>query len=78
MPYGYNGKILHLNLSSGEFTIEQPPEAFYRKFMGGSALNMYYLLTRMPAGGRASPSRQIERNRTENWPKSMSPCRAPP
>jgi len=50
MPNGYNGKILHVNLTTGELTVEEPPEAFYRKYMGGSALNMYYLLREMPAG----------------------------
>ncbi|MCB0175092.1 MAG: aldehyde ferredoxin oxidoreductase, partial [Anaerolineae bacterium] len=49
MPYGYNGKILHVNLTSGELTVEEPPESFYRKYLGGSALNMHYLLTQMPA-----------------------------
>jgi len=44
MPNGYNGKILHVNLTTGEFTVEEPGEAFYRKYMGGSALNMHYLL----------------------------------
>ncbi|GIK38316.1 MAG: aldehyde ferredoxin oxidoreductase [Chloroflexota bacterium] len=50
MPIGYNGKILHVNLTTGEMTVEEPPESFYRKYMGGSALNMYYLLKEMPAG----------------------------
>lgn len=50
MSHGYNGKILHINLSTGEFTVEEPPESFYRKYMGGSALNTYYLLKQMPAG----------------------------
>ncbi|MCB0163072.1 MAG: aldehyde ferredoxin oxidoreductase family protein [Anaerolineae bacterium] len=49
MPYGYNGKILHVNLTSGELTVEAPPERFYRQYLGGSALNMHYLLTQMPA-----------------------------
>ncbi|MCB9103531.1 MAG: aldehyde ferredoxin oxidoreductase family protein [Anaerolineales bacterium] len=49
MPYGYNGKILHVNLTSGELTVEEPPESFYRQYLGGSALNMHYLLTQMPA-----------------------------
>jgi len=49
MPFGYNGKILHVNLSTGELEVETPPEAFYRKYMGGSALNMHYMLTKMPA-----------------------------
>lgn len=50
MPHGYNGKILHVDLSSGQFGVEEPDEAFYRKYMGGSALAMYYLLNEMPAG----------------------------
>jgi len=48
MPLGYNGKILHVNLTTGELTVEEPPEAFYRKYLGGSALNMHYMLTEMP------------------------------
>jgi len=50
MPHGYNGKILHVNLTSGQLRVEEPDEAFYRKYMGGSALAMYYLLKQMPAG----------------------------
>jgi aldehyde:ferredoxin oxidoreductase len=49
MRYGYNGKILHVNLTTGEMVVEEPPESFYRKYLGGSALNMYYLLKEMPA-----------------------------
>jgi aldehyde:ferredoxin oxidoreductase len=50
MPYGYNGKILHLDLTYGKFETEVPTEAFYRKYMGGSAMGMYYILREMPAG----------------------------
>ena len=50
MPHGYNGKILHVNLTSGSFRLEEPDEAFYRQYMGGSALAMHYLLKEMPAG----------------------------
>ncbi|MGD8403335.1 MAG: aldehyde ferredoxin oxidoreductase family protein [Anaerolineales bacterium] len=50
MPHGYNGKILHVNLTSGQFDVEEPGEAFYRKYMGGSALAMHYLLKDMPPG----------------------------
>ncbi len=49
MPYGYNGKILHVNLTTGEFEVEEPSESFYRKYLGGSALNMYYLLKELPS-----------------------------
>jgi len=50
MPYGYNGKILHIDLSKGTLEVEEPPEAFYRKYMGGSCMGMYYILRDMPAG----------------------------
>ncbi|MFH2040214.1 MAG: aldehyde ferredoxin oxidoreductase family protein [Chloroflexota bacterium] len=50
MAYGYNGKILHVDLTSGNLSVEEPDEAFYRKYMGGSALAMHYLLKEMPAG----------------------------
>src|SRR5574340_734488 len=50
MPYGYNGKILHVDLTSGSLTVEEPPEAFYRKYLGGSAMAMHYILRDMPAG----------------------------
>lgn len=49
MPNGYHGKILHVNLTSGTLEIEQPPESFYRFYMGGSALGLYYLLKNTPA-----------------------------
>ena len=50
MPNGYNGKILRVDLSSSNLSVEEPSEEFYRKYMGGSALNLYFLLNEMPAG----------------------------
>ena len=50
MSYGYNGKILHIDLSTGTLTIEEPPESFYRKYLGGQGMGMYYILKEMPAG----------------------------
>jgi aldehyde:ferredoxin oxidoreductase len=50
MAHGYNGKILHVDLNSESLTVEEPGEAFYRKYMGGSALAAYYLLKELPAG----------------------------
>ena len=43
MPNGYHGKILHVNLTLRTLTTEEPPEAFYRMYMGGSALNLMYM-----------------------------------
>jgi aldehyde:ferredoxin oxidoreductase len=48
MPNGYIGKILHVNLTMGELTVEEPREAFYRKYLGGSAMGMHYILRDMP------------------------------
>src|SRR3990170_1595880 len=50
MPNGYNGKILHVDLTDGTLIVEEPDEAFYRKYMGGSAMGMYYILRDMPKG----------------------------
>ena len=50
MPFGYTGKILHVDLTHSALTIEEPPEAFYRKYMGGSAMAMHYILRETPPG----------------------------
>jgi aldehyde:ferredoxin oxidoreductase len=50
MTYGYTGQILHVDLTRGKFDIETPPESFYRKYMGGSAMGMFYILRDMPSG----------------------------
>jgi aldehyde:ferredoxin oxidoreductase len=50
MPYGYHGKILHVDLTEGAIEVETPDEAFYRTYMGGSAMGAYYLLKHTPPG----------------------------
>jgi len=50
MGHGYNGKILHVDLTTGHMSVEEPGEAFFRKYMGGSALAMHYLLKETPPG----------------------------
>ncbi len=50
MPNGYNGKILHVDLTKGTLGVEEPNEAFYRKYLGGSAMGMHYILREMPKG----------------------------
>ena len=50
MPNGYHGKILHVDLTLRNVRTEEPSEAFYRMYMGGSAFNLYYLLQEMPPG----------------------------
>lgn len=50
MPNGYWGKILCVNLSSGKIDVEQPPEAVYRRHLGGYGLGVHYLYQRIPPG----------------------------
>ena len=50
MSFGYIGKILHVDLTSGKLDVETPDEAFYRKYMGGSAMGVYYVLRDVPKG----------------------------
>jgi len=50
MAHGYHGKILHVDLTAGTLNVEEPGEEFYRKYLGGSALAMHYLLKEMPPG----------------------------
>jgi aldehyde:ferredoxin oxidoreductase len=50
MPYGYHGKILHVDLTAGKLKVEEPDETLYRKYMGGSAMGVHYLLKHTPAG----------------------------
>ena len=50
MSYGYHGKILHVDLTSGKTEVETPPESFYRTYMGGGAMALYYILREVPKG----------------------------
>lgn len=49
MSAGYTGKILHVDLTAGTLEIEQPDDAFYRLYLGGSAMGVHYLLKHTPA-----------------------------
>ena len=40
---GMTGKIARVDLTTGTVTTIEPPEEVYRKYMGGSALGVYYL-----------------------------------
>jgi len=50
MSYGYTGKILKIDLSRRHIGVEEHGDAFYRRYLGGRALSLYYLLNEMPAG----------------------------
>jgi len=49
MPFGYTGKILHVDLSRRKIEIEEPEEVFYRSYLGGRGIGYHYLLRDMPA-----------------------------
>jgi len=49
MPTGYNGRILHVDLTSQSIHVEEPPDDFYRRYLGGSAIGLHYLLKNTPA-----------------------------
>ncbi len=40
---GMTGKIARVDLSSGTVSVVEPPEEVYKKFLGGSALGLYYM-----------------------------------
>ncbi|MHB1132035.1 MAG: aldehyde ferredoxin oxidoreductase family protein [Chloroflexota bacterium] len=44
MPGGYNGRVLHVDLSSGSIEVEQLGDEFYRQYLGGRAVITHYLL----------------------------------
>jgi len=50
MPNGYAGRILHVDLTKGKLKVESPSEKFYRKYLGGSAMGMHYILKEMKPG----------------------------
>lgn len=48
MSKGYVGKILHVDLTAATLEVEQPSDAFYRQYLGGSAMGVHYLLKHTP------------------------------
>lgn len=53
MPNGYNGRIAHVNLTNHTYEVEEPRESFYRTYLGGRGLAVYYLLSGVPANADA-------------------------
>ena len=45
----FNGKILNVNLTTGEIEPEEIPEAMYRSLLGGYGLGAKLLFDRIPA-----------------------------
>ncbi len=50
MPYGFNGKLLRVNLSSRTILVEEPDESFYRSYFGGTNFIAYYLMKELKPG----------------------------
>jgi aldehyde:ferredoxin oxidoreductase len=48
--FGFNGRILIVDLSNNEYKIEEPSEAFYRKYVGGRNFGLYFLLKESQPG----------------------------
>jgi len=50
MTYGYNGKILRVNLSQGTTSEDTLDELFCRKYLGGAGFVSYFLLKELQPG----------------------------
>lgn len=48
MLYGFHGKVLRIDLSKGTVSTEHPDITFYRTYLGGRAVGLYYLLKETP------------------------------
>jgi aldehyde:ferredoxin oxidoreductase len=49
-PFGYHGKVLHIDLGARRSWIEEPDARFWRTYGGGGLLAAYYLLRSCPPG----------------------------
>lgn len=47
---GFTGNILHVDLTNRKLEIEHPDEDFYRHYVGGSLMGLYYLWHHTPQG----------------------------
>ncbi len=58
--YGYNGRILRVNLSKQKIKVEELDEEIYRKFLGGKGLGTLIIYREVPSGTKPlSPSNKI-------------------
>ncbi|OGO10659.1 MAG: hypothetical protein A2Y93_11275 [Chloroflexi bacterium RBG_13_68_17] len=49
MSDGFARRILRVDLTTGSLEVEAPDETFYRKYLGGSAMGLHYILKEMKA-----------------------------
>ena len=60
MLYGYNGKILRVDLSQGIISADEPDESFYQHYIGGRGFISYFLLKELAGGEDAlSPKNRL-------------------
>jgi aldehyde:ferredoxin oxidoreductase len=50
LPFGYNRKILRVDLTEEKITVEEPPEKWYRVYLGGMGAIAYHLLREVEKG----------------------------
>lgn len=50
MPCGFNGKLLRVNLSTGEIKNEVIPDDILKKYLGGAGLALHFLLKELAGG----------------------------
>ena len=50
MSKGYWGKILRVNLSTREISVDEHDEKFYRTYLGGKGIVAHYLMKEVPPG----------------------------
>ena len=50
MPNAYTGKILTIDLTTGDFHVEHIPDQVYEQFLSGLGLGVYYLYKHIPTG----------------------------
>ncbi|WP_291322738.1 aldehyde ferredoxin oxidoreductase N-terminal domain-containing protein, partial [Desulfonatronospira sp.] len=48
MPFGYNGKILVVDLTNQTWSVDEHDEAWYRTYWGGGSLASWYMLKEIP------------------------------
>ncbi len=48
MPNGYIRKILRVDLTSREISIDRHDDVFYRTYVGGAGIIAYYGIIRLP------------------------------
>ena len=53
MSKGYNNKILMVDLTTGKINVEEPGDKFYRMYLGGMGLGVYYCMRDIPKGADA-------------------------